>query len=85
MEIAIIEYFDSLGYEVWLTDRIEINSGLGSVFDTKQEALEYVKNNNAPLLDLSDFAAPILEGDELRAFLSQYLEMTPHGEVISIK
>ena len=85
MEIALIQYFPNHGYEVWITDIIDIGAGLGSVFTDHQEAIIYAKEHNVLIADLSHFEMPDLEGEKLRAFLSQYLELTPRGDIVSIK
>lgn len=85
MEIALVEYFPGHGFEVWVTDLIEIGEGMGSVFDTREEALNYAAEHEVPQLDLTHLEMPNLEGNELRNFLTQYLELSPQGEIISIK
>lgn len=85
MNIALIEHCPEHGFEVWITDVIEIGEGLGDVFVTHQEALQYATEHNIPIVDLSHIEMPYLEGEELRDFLRQFLEISPVGEILSIK
>ena len=85
MEIALIENFPGHGFEVWITDVIEIGAGMGDVFTTRHEALEYATEHGVPIADLTHIEMTYLEGEELRDFLKQFLEISPAGEVLSIR
>lgn len=88
VEVALIQYFPKVGFEVWITDVIEIGAGLGDVFDTREEALQYAMDYNTPIVDLSHVEMPDIDEDdhdELRNFLRQFIDISPHGDVLSIK
>ncbi len=85
MEIALIQYFTNHGYEVWITDTIEIGSGLGDVFDTHGEALEYARDHQVEIVDVSHIEISYQEGQELRNFLGNYIEISENGTITSIK
>lgn len=85
MNVALIEYFPNHGFEVWITDVIDVGKGMGDVFDSREEALDYANNHKLPIVDLTHVEMPCAEGEELQNFLSQYLYVAPNGEVLGIK
>ena len=85
MDVAIILNFSGLGYEVWITDVIQTDVGMGSVFDTEEDALKYSVDHSVPILNLSSFVIHTMQEDTLRNFLSNYLELTHLGGVVAIK
>jgi hypothetical protein len=85
MEIALVEYFPGHGFEAWITDVIEIGAGMGDVFSTRDEALIYAQEHSLPVVDISHIDMSFMEGEELRKFMSQFLELDSSGGIISIK
>lgn len=85
MEVAIIEHFIGHGFEVWITDIIEIGCGMGDIFPTYEEALTYAKDQNLPIVDISHIELSFMESDKLRIFLNQFLELKSNGIITGIK
>lgn len=85
MEVALVEYFPGHGFEVWITDRIETGEGMGDVFSTRDDALQYAQEHDVPIVDISHIEMNVIEGAELRAFMSQFLELDFNGAILSIR
>ena len=84
INIVLVEYFPGHGYEAWITDLIELNAGMGDVFDTRDEALEYAAGHNVPIVDLSYIERSYLEGDHLRSYMRQHLKLSHEGYIEAI-
>lgn len=85
MEVTIIEYFPEHGFEVWITDVIEIGYGMGDVFTTYEEALAYAQDQKLPVVDIAHITMSFMDGKELRTFFDEFLEFEDSGIIKGIK